>query len=139
MIASTLTGVIALLPLDRRDQGVVEHYLPHWAAPPWYVGLVVGGVLTLLATLLPDHTVARRSRLLGVEQVGMTVLGSLLLSYGAAIEVLVPRVSSGLLTFALGVACVARWYQVKHERESLQHLVESLVEHGGERAPPSPE
>lgn len=136
VVASALTGVLALLPLDGQPEGVVERYLPPWAVYLWYVGLSVGGTLTLLATTLRERTVTRQSRLLEVEQLGLTVLGGLLVSYGAAIEVLAPRVPSGLLTLGLGVACVARWRQVRRERLALLHLVESLVERRDERSPP---
>lgn len=125
--AATITGIVALLPVTR-SSGVVERYLPAWAVLPWYLGLVVGGALALLGTILPARNVPRYGRLLGIEQVGLTVLGALLLSYGAAIQVVVPGVLSGLTTLALGVACAVRWRQAARERRALQHLVEGLVE-----------
>lgn len=134
VVAATLTGVVALLPVGPERVGVVDRYLPDLVLP-WYLGLTVGGLVTLIGTLPTSRTVRRAWTLLGVERFGLALLAGLLLGYGAAVEVVAPRGASGVIVVALGVASVARYRQAGHERHALQTLVTTLVEVDGRENP----
>lgn len=125
VLACTVTGLVALLPIGPARRSAVDQFLPEFATL-WYAGLLVSGTVCIVAVMLPARTLPRLSRLLGLERVGLALLAGLLVGYGAALLVAAPKMPVGFLLVALAVACVGRLRQVRNEVRSLQSLVRAL-------------
>jgi len=121
IVACVLTGVIALLPIGRRD-GLIDHYLPSLALL-WYVGLLIAGCVTLVGALWRTRTFTTVVRALGWERAGLTLLVGLMIGYGGAVLIITPRAPSGLLMLGLAVAAGARVHQINQEIKWVQGVV----------------
>lgn len=114
VITCALTGVVRLLPLGAEPNDAVTRFLPAGAIV-WYAGLTVAGVFSSVGLLWPARTLRGLGRALTLERVGVALLAGLLLGFGAALEVVMPRSVSGLILLSLGAACVGRVRQVNRE------------------------
>jgi ethanolamine transporter EutH len=127
VVACVFTGVIGLLAPTTR-QGVISDILPNWMATVWYVGILVSGGVCVFGTLIPlgEQPLQRVGTRLGVERVGLTILGGLLAGYGFALEILAPINPTGILLISLALACVGRIRQVRREVVVISQLTTRL-------------
>lgn len=94
----------------------IAHQLPGWWARAWAVGLTVGCVtaLTGLAWRRPRFPLVSPTAL-GMEQVGLTIVGVSTLLYGASLLVTVG--SSGMfaagIQIGFGLACFAQVWKIQ--------------------------
>jgi hypothetical protein len=126
MGACVLSGAGGLVP--HAPRGVIDELAPSWALV-WYLGLIVGGVLCLVAVTLkfPISTL--------LERVAVLMLAGLAIAYGVGIFLLQgldgTRLLGGLVTLAFGFACAGRAWQIGHRLSRLQHLADTARDGGG--------
>lgn len=113
VITCMLTGLVALLPVGERN-GVVDRYLPAMALP-WYVGLILGGLIAALSVVRRVRTVRDVLRSLALERIGLLIICGLMSGYGGALMVTTPRIPTGLLMIGLAVASGVRVRQISSE------------------------
>lgn len=137
VVTCGLTGTLSLLPLRAPRTDAISRLLPS-LAPTWYVGLAVAGLLTTVGIVWPVRSLRSLNYSLGCERVGLALLAGWLTGFGAALEVISPRTSVGLLLLGLGFASVVRLRQIAHElRVVISQAVATYVvvvtpdDHGG--------
>lgn len=120
--ACVLTGLLAFPGFHLPREGVVDRFIPA-AATLWYLGLLLGGGVTLLGTVPRASNLRRVGRLLAVERAGIGLLAGLLVGYGGAVVAVSTGAPAGVLLVALGGACVARFFQIQREVSGLRAVV----------------
>lgn len=135
--ASTLVGALALLPLHIPRRSVVDDYLPTSIATLWYMSLLLAGLVTLTGLLSPVRSLRGITRVLGLENIGMTLFSGFFVGYGATLELVATTTPTGVLLLALGGASIARIVQIKKEINDLTECLTAIREQlGGVDEPP---
>lgn len=110
LIACVLAGVAGIVDPHRGSSSVLK-VLPMWELYVWYIGLTVGGTVTLFGQV--------RKTLPGLytERVGLLFLIGLCVIYTAAIVVAVgvSLALSALVIVFFAVACAVRIRQIAYE------------------------
>lgn len=114
LLALVLSGISGLIPHDRVFS--VDLLLGD-VAWLWYFGILVGGALGFVSTLLKFPFG------LLIERVAMILVAGLMLAYGVGLYILIgfaaPR-GGALLVLAIGAAAGVRVWQIRHELARLQ-------------------
>lgn len=122
VITCAFTGAVALLPIGRPREAAIDRYLPVLALP-WYVGLLLGGVITAIGAVWRVRTVRGAVRMLAFERVGLIVLCGLMFGYGGALVVVTLRSPAGLLLLGLAVASAVRVHQINREVAAIENAL----------------
>jgi len=124
VIACTFVGLLALMPFGGERNGVVDRYLPALALP-WYIGLLIGGLVTSFALLRRARTVRILMFNLALERVGLIILCGLTAGYGAALMLTVVRGATGPLLLGLSIAAAMRVHQITRELRGIETIVDN--------------
>lgn len=121
LLAVLICGVILVLT-DQRPASVTAA-MPGSVQAAWEVGLIVAGVVGLAALVWPGSLVTS----MGVELVGMVVLGTSTSMYAIALYVVSgsAAIAAGAFIVAVAVASWARGYQILRDLRRVARAAES--------------
>lgn len=120
--AALAAGVSGLVLRGKTSQAVMRE-LPNWVLHIWYIGLIVGAVLTLIGIHINF-----RFRL-HAELTGVGILGGISAGYSSLIAVAgsSPFAYSVLITAAFSLACFVRTIQLIRILQKLAKVQEVML------------